>query len=188
MLDGNEIRADKGDVVDLAEGANNTRVVNSRDKDSQEVSQEGRLFLEVECQSFIVTTADIIKCVSSTGSNLHLNVGGPYNNILELVVFPCIRRAFYHRQSCIVLQTLFSRRWCHSKEKVLTNSSYLMYKKTSSGQRCARSVALITYTPYVRITHLSEIIRLELTFGILIRATKSLRCSITEKKSITTLG
>jgi hypothetical protein len=43
---------------------------------------------------------------------------------------------------------------------VRTNSSYLMYKKTSSGQRWAFSTALMT-------------------FGILMREKKSLRCSIT---------
>jgi hypothetical protein len=31
-----------------------------------------------------------------------------------------------------------------SQKRRLTNSSYLIYKKTSSGQRCARSVALMT--------------------------------------------
>ena len=48
MLDGDEIRADKRDVVDLAESADNTRVINSRNENGQEVGQEGRLLLEVE--------------------------------------------------------------------------------------------------------------------------------------------
>jgi hypothetical protein len=37
-------------VVDLTESADHPRMVNSRNKNSQEVCQEGRLFLEVERQ------------------------------------------------------------------------------------------------------------------------------------------
>ena len=59
MLDSNKVGADEREVADLTECANNTRVVNSRDKNGQEVSQEGGLFLKVECQRLIVTTVDV---------------------------------------------------------------------------------------------------------------------------------
>jgi len=121
MLNSDEICANKRDVIDLPESADDTRMVNSRNKNGQKVSQESRLFLQIECQSFVI----------------NFNVGCSHNHILELVVFPGVRRTLYHHQGRVIKLVILA----------------------SSGQRCARSVALIT-------------------FGILIWATKSLRCSI----------
>ena len=42
MLDSDEIRADERDVIDLAEHTNNTRMINTRDEDSQKIDQEGQ--------------------------------------------------------------------------------------------------------------------------------------------------
>lgn len=46
-------------MINLPECANNTAVVNSRDKDGEEISQESGLLLKVECQSFVVTVYKI---------------------------------------------------------------------------------------------------------------------------------
>jgi hypothetical protein len=122
MLDSDEIRADERDVVDLAERTNNTRMINTRDEDSQKVGQEGRLFLKVERQRLIITIADNVRMLISRDVNhLHLHVGGPHNHVLKLVVFPGVGRAFYHRQSCIVLKSLLR----HNKRPVKREDSQI---------------------------------------------------------------
>ena len=45
-------------MIDLAESAD-VRMVNSRNKNSQKVGQERRLFLQIECQSFVVTLSEV---------------------------------------------------------------------------------------------------------------------------------
>jgi hypothetical protein len=42
-------------MIDLAESADDVRMVNSRTK----VGQERRLFLQIECQSFVVTLSEV---------------------------------------------------------------------------------------------------------------------------------
>ena len=107
VLDSDEIRANERDMVDLAERTNNTRMIDTRDEDSQKVGQEGWLFLKVEGQRLIITIADGVRMLISRNVNhSHLHVGGPHNHILELVVFPGVGRAFYHCQSCVVLKAL----------------------------------------------------------------------------------
>ena len=46
-------------MIDLAESADDVRMVNSRNKNSQKVGQERRLFLQIECQSFVVTLSEV---------------------------------------------------------------------------------------------------------------------------------
>jgi len=66
MLDSNKIGADERNVIDLAESADNTRMVNWRNQNSQKVGQEGRLFLEVEGQRLVITVSDISKHIFPT--------------------------------------------------------------------------------------------------------------------------
>src|ERR1700733_13949735 len=63
---------------------------------------------------------------------------------LELVVFPGVRRALYHRQGPCYPRSYLRIQTSKQSENLLTKSSYLKYKNTSSGQQIsARSVALI---------------------------------------------
>ena len=122
MLDSNEIRADERNMVNLAEHTNNTRIINTRDGDSQKDSQEGGLSLKVERQRLIITTADDVRMLIPHNANhLHLHVGGPHNHVLELVAFPGVGRVFYHRQSYLVLKAL-SR---HNKHSVKREDSQI---------------------------------------------------------------
>lgn len=66
MLDCDEIRANERNVVNLAEGAHNARMINSGNEHCQEVSQEGWLFLKIECQGFVVTIIDVSICAILT--------------------------------------------------------------------------------------------------------------------------
>jgi hypothetical protein len=59
MLDSNEIRADERNVVNLTESTDNMRMVDLRSENGQEVSQEGWLFLEIECQRPVITVTDV---------------------------------------------------------------------------------------------------------------------------------
>jgi len=55
--------------------------------------------------------------------SLHLNIGGPHNHVLELIVFPSVRRALYHRQSRVVLETAFRSKplnaWCSTDKLII---------------------------------------------------------------------
>ena len=42
-------------MVDLSEHSNNTAVINSRNKNGEEVCQKRGLFLEVESKGFVIT-------------------------------------------------------------------------------------------------------------------------------------
>jgi hypothetical protein len=55
MLDSDKVGADEGNMIHLTEHANNTSVVNARNKDSQQIGKECWLLLEVECQRLVVT-------------------------------------------------------------------------------------------------------------------------------------
>ena len=59
VLNSDEIRANERDVIDLAESADDARMVDSRNKNSQKVSQESWLFLQIECQSLVVTLSEV---------------------------------------------------------------------------------------------------------------------------------
>ena len=59
MLDSDEVSVDERDVVNLTESTGNTRMVNLRNENGYEVCQEGWLFLEIEHQWIIVTTANV---------------------------------------------------------------------------------------------------------------------------------
>jgi hypothetical protein len=54
-LDSNEIRVDERNEANLTESTDNTRMVDSRNENGQEVSQEGWLFLEIERQRLVIT-------------------------------------------------------------------------------------------------------------------------------------
>jgi hypothetical protein len=59
MLNSDEICANERDVIDLAESADDARIVNSRNENNQKVGQESRLFLQIECQSFVITSFEV---------------------------------------------------------------------------------------------------------------------------------
>ena len=96
MLNSNEICANERDVIDLAESADDARMVNSRNKNRQKVGQESRLFLQIECQSFVITLSEVSSMFLSWYWNLHLNIGGSHNHVLKLVVFPGVRWTLYY--------------------------------------------------------------------------------------------
>lgn len=54
MLYSNEVRANERDVVNLAEHANNTGMINAGNKNSQQVSEKCWLFLEIERKGLVV--------------------------------------------------------------------------------------------------------------------------------------
>lgn len=54
MLNSDEIRADKGNVVHLPECPHHSAVINARNENGEEISQKCGLFLEVERQRFVV--------------------------------------------------------------------------------------------------------------------------------------
>ncbi len=55
MLNGDEVGADKRDVVDLPEHANHSAVVDARNQNGKKVSEESGLLLEIEGESLVVT-------------------------------------------------------------------------------------------------------------------------------------
>ena len=59
MLNSNEICVNERDVIDLAESADDARMVNSRNKNRQKVGQDSRLFLQIEYQSFVITLSEV---------------------------------------------------------------------------------------------------------------------------------
>jgi hypothetical protein len=59
MLNNDEICANERDMIDLAESADDARMVNSRNSNSQKVGQERQLFLQIERQSFVVTLSAV---------------------------------------------------------------------------------------------------------------------------------
>ena len=59
MLDSDEILVDERNVVNLTGSIDNTRMVDSRNENGQEVSQEGWLFLEIEHQRLVITATDV---------------------------------------------------------------------------------------------------------------------------------
>jgi len=103
MLDGDEIRTDQWDVVDLPEHADNTAVVDTGNENGQKISQEGGLFLEVECQGFVVARAEMSERIKCYCGYSHFNICSAYNDVLELVVLPGVRGTFNHGQRSIVL-------------------------------------------------------------------------------------
>ena len=54
VLDGDEVRADKGDVVNLSEGPDNSRVIDTGNENSKQVGKERGLFLQVEREGLVV--------------------------------------------------------------------------------------------------------------------------------------
>jgi hypothetical protein len=59
MLNIDEIYANEKDVINLAESADDARMVNSRNKNGQKVGQESELFLQIERQSFVITLSRV---------------------------------------------------------------------------------------------------------------------------------
>lgn len=106
MLDSDEVRADKGDVVHLPECPHHSAVVNARNQNGEEVSQKCGLFLEVERQRFVVTIEkdkSIHKANNSIKISLHLDICSANNHILELIVLPRICRSLNHSKSGVIL-------------------------------------------------------------------------------------
>ncbi len=107
MLHGDEVRADEGNMVDRPEHLDDTSMIDTGNEDSEEVGKECRLFLEVERQCFVVAVHVKLASFFMQAKHLgiHFDVGDPDNNILELVVFPSIRRTLDHGKSGIVLRS-----------------------------------------------------------------------------------
>ena len=145
-------------MVHLTEHANHPSMINTRNQDTQQINQKRRLLLEIKCESLVVSGFTVNIISYTTIISLHLHVGHSHNGLLELIVFPSICRTFNHGKGCIILGTVKLQGRQQTLQR--TNSSYLMYRNTNSGHKWARSVALMT-------------------LGILMRATNSLRCSIT---------
>lgn len=57
MLNSNEVRPNERNVVLIAEHSDDSAVVNSRNEDGEEVREESRLFLEIECEGLNETLA-----------------------------------------------------------------------------------------------------------------------------------
>jgi hypothetical protein len=55
MLNSEEICENENDVIDLEESADDARMVNTKNKNGQKVGQESQLFLQIECQNFVIT-------------------------------------------------------------------------------------------------------------------------------------
>ena len=115
-------------MVDLLEHPHDTSVVNTRDHDRKQVREQCWLLLEVERKRLVVAVP-----------------GGQQ-------LFPLKESRTYI--STFATRTMTSLNWLCSHASAdrsiiasaaLSNSSYLMYRNTSSGQRCARSAPLITY-------------------------------------------
>lgn len=91
MLHGDEIRADQWDMVDLAEHPDDTRMVDSRNHDGQQIGEEVRLLLQVESERLVVAvTQRLAHPHHIIATCVHLDVSHPNNHVLELIVFPCI--------------------------------------------------------------------------------------------------
>lgn len=56
MLDSNQVSPNERYVVNLSEHANDTSMIDSGNEDSKEISQQGGVLLQIECQSFVVAT------------------------------------------------------------------------------------------------------------------------------------
>ena len=63
MLDGNQVRPDEWDVIDLSEHLDHSAVVNTRDEHSEKIREQGGLFFEVERKRLVVAEQG---CVSIT--------------------------------------------------------------------------------------------------------------------------
>lgn len=54
MLDSDKVRANEGDVVDLAENSDHAGVINAGNQYAQKIGQQRWLLLEIERQSLVV--------------------------------------------------------------------------------------------------------------------------------------
>jgi hypothetical protein len=94
MLDSDEIRLNKRDVVDLAERADNTSMANSRNE-----SQSGGSVVFAGRTSNPRNNSDV-RCAFISIPKLTSRRWRPsQSHVLELVGFPGIGRALYHCQS-----------------------------------------------------------------------------------------
>ena len=93
MLHGDEVGADERNVINRPKRLHDTGMVDTRDKDGEEISEESRLFLKVESEGFVVAKSKRrkyrIRDKKST-DDIHLDVRNPDNNIFELVMLPSI--------------------------------------------------------------------------------------------------
>ena len=123
-------------MVDLPEHLDDTAVVNARNENSEQVGEESRLLLEVERESLVVAAKYIRTAILEKYYKmvLHLDVRDFDDDVLELVVLPTIGRPLDHSKSSVVLAAR-ERTGKGEGGESRTNSSYLMYRKTSSGQR-----------------------------------------------------
>jgi len=55
MLDGNEICPNQGDMIYLAEHADNPPMVNAGNEDSEKISQKHRLLLKIERKGLVIS-------------------------------------------------------------------------------------------------------------------------------------
>ena len=84
-------------MIDLPEHLDNTSVVDPRNHDGQKIGEQSRLLLQVERKGLVITMhASIIPKQPRRIYYAHLDVGHANNNVLKLVMLPCIRRTFNH--------------------------------------------------------------------------------------------
>lgn len=106
MLHGDQVRANERNVIDLLEHANYARMVDARNHDREKVCEQRRLLLKVERKGLVIaitlSLASLIS-ISYWRIDLHFNIRYSHNDVLELVVFPCIRRPLDHSKSSVVL-------------------------------------------------------------------------------------
>lgn len=86
LLHADEVVLDHRELVRLLEHLDDASVVDTSGENREEVIEEHRLLLEVEVERFVVD----------------LDVGDLDNDLLELVVFPCVGGALHHREGCVV--------------------------------------------------------------------------------------
>jgi len=133
MLNSNQVRPNQRNMVHLTEHANHPSVIDTRNQDSQQISQKRRLLLEVKCQSLVVSEFTVNIVSNTTVISLHFYIGHSHNGLLELIVFPSICRTFDHGKGCIILGNCQIMGQQQTLQR--TNSSYLIYRNTTSGHK-----------------------------------------------------
>ena len=86
-LDGSEVRLHQWNVAGFLEEVDGAGMIHARHQDQQKVVEQQRLVVEVELQCSVVD----------------LDVGHLRDHVLEVALFPRIRRVVHHRDDGIVI-------------------------------------------------------------------------------------
>lgn len=92
-------------MVYLLEHLDNASMVNPRDQDCQEISEQRRLLLKIERKRLVIAVHGLASASEQKIKHAHFDVSHANDDIFELVVLPSIRGPFYHSKSRIVLYT-----------------------------------------------------------------------------------